>query len=137
MALRIFTVLIKRQFQERRMNIKTTYSNARKFQLVLGMIGGCLIGSMIGRTAAADPLDDVPTVVVKYDTMSLSTEPGIRALYLRLESAASRVCDVESNRDLTSTTVAKNCREAALDRAVRQINNPRLAEIRMGNSKRG
>jgi UrcA family protein len=82
-------------------------------------------------------LDDVPTVVVKYDTMSLSTEPGIRALYLRLESAASRVCDVESNRDLTSATVAKNCREAALDRAVRQINNPRLAEIRMGNSKRG
>lgn len=119
------------------MSIETSYSNARKFQLTLGMIGGCLIGSLIGQTAAAAPLDDAPAIVVKYDALSLSTEPGIRALYRRLEAAAHRVCDVESSRDLTSTTVAKNCREAALDRAVRQINNPRLAEIRMVGAKRG
>ena len=81
--------------------------------------------------------DDVPTIVVKYDALSLGTEPGVRALYRRLEYAAHRVCDVQSNRDLTSTTAAKVCREAALDRAVRQINNSRLAEIRMVGAKRG
>ena len=119
------------------MNIKTTHSNSRKFQLTLAMIGGCLLGAAMSQTAAAAPLDDVPAVVVKYDAVSLNTEPGVRALYRRLEAAARSVCPAESNRDLTSATLAKECREAAVDRAVRQINSPRLAEMRVAGAKRG
>jgi UrcA family protein len=119
------------------MSIESRCGNMRKFQWALGMIGGCLLGSLFGQAATASPQDDVPTILVKYDALSLTTEPGIRALYRRLESAAHRVCDVESNRDLTSATVARDCRKAALDRALRQINNPRLVEIRMAGAKRG
>ena len=119
------------------MHIKTTHSSARKFQLTLGMIGGCLLGAVMTQEAAAAPAESVPAVVVKYDAMSLTTEPGVRALYRRLEAAARSVCPAESNRDLISTTVARQCREAAVDRAVRQINNPRLAEMRVVGAKRG
>jgi len=119
------------------MNIKTTYCNARKFQLTLGMIGGCLFGAAMTHAAAAAQTEDVPAVVVKYDAVSLTTEPGVRALYRRLEAAARSVCPAESNRDLTSTTLARQCREAAVDRAVRQIKNPRLAEMRAVSAKRG
>ena len=119
------------------MNIKTTHRNSRKFQLTLGMIGGCLLGAAMTQTAAAAPTEGVPAVVVKYAAVSLTTEPGVRTLYRRLEAAARSVCPAESNRDLTSSTLAKQCREAAVDRAVRQINNPRLAEMRVVSAKRG
>jgi UrcA family protein len=119
------------------MNIKTTRNNARKIQLTLGMIGGCLFSAAMSQTAAAAQPESVPTVVVKYNAVSLTTEPGVRALYRRLEAAARSVCPADSNRDLTSTTVAKQCRETAVDRAVQQINNVHLAEMRAVAAKRG
>ena len=119
------------------MNIKTTHSNSRKPQLTLGMIGACLVAAAITQTAAAAPTDGVPAIVVQYDALSLINESGVRALYRRLEAAARSVCPTESSRDLTSVTVATQCREAAVDRAVRQIGNPRLAEMRVVGAKRG
>ena len=119
------------------MNTTTTHSNSRKFQLTLGMIGGCLLAAAMTQTAAAAPTDGERSVVVKYDAASLTTEPGVQALYRRLQAAARSVCPAESNRDLASATVARQCREAAVDRAVRQIGNPRLAEMRVVGAKRG
>jgi UrcA family protein len=119
------------------MNTKTARSTGRIFQLTLGMIGGCLLGATMIGTAAATPVDDAPSIVVKYDARSLATEPGIRELYRRLESAARRVCPTESSRDLAGGTVAKQCRETAVARAIRQINDPRLAEMQVHRKKRG
>jgi UrcA family protein len=87
--------------------------------------------------AAATQIDDVPAVVVKYDARSLTTEPGIRALYRRLESAARQVCPAAANQDLDRSTAAKACSEAALDRAIRQINHPRLVELQVARTKHG
>jgi UrcA family protein len=119
------------------MNSKPTLTMARTFQLTLAMIGGTLLSTTLPQTAAATPVDDVPAIVVNYDAGSLATEPGLRALYRRLESAAIRVCPAESNRDLAGSTIAKACRDAAVDRAIRQINNPRLAELNMTRAKHG
>jgi UrcA family protein len=119
------------------MNSKSTLSTTRTFQLTLAMMGASLLSMTLLQAAAATPIDDVPAIVVKYDARSLDTEPGLRALYRRLESAAIRVCPAESNRDLAGSTIAKACRDAAVDRAIRQINNPRLAELKMTRTKHG
>jgi len=73
---------------------------------------------------------DVPTVSVKYSDLNLATEHGSRVLYNRLETAAQRVCprvgyvtELRRNRD------ARDCITASVERAAKQIQSPKFAEV--------
>jgi UrcA family protein len=104
--------------------------------------GLLLLGSLAGITAAgaagAASLDsDVPSVVVKYSEQSLATDEGVYALYRQIKNAAKEVCPAEQTRDLKRQSLIQECRNQAVARAIRQIDNSRLAALHAGHSKNG
>ena len=102
-------------------------------------IGLLLLGSLAGVMAAgaATPGNDVPAVVVKYSDQSLATQDGVNQLYRRLMSAARQVCPEAPIRDLGAVRQSQQCRDEAVARAIRQIDNPQLAALHASRSKNG
>jgi UrcA family protein len=100
---------------------------------------GSLAGIMAAGAAGAAILDsgDLPTVVVKYSKESLATDEGVNALYRRITNAARQVCPVEPTRDLKLQSQIDHCRNQAIARAIRQIDNSRLAALHSARSKNG
>jgi UrcA family protein len=92
------------------------------------LIGGLAGLAAAGTAGAATMPADAPGIVVQFNSDSLATESGTRALYRRLESAAERVCPIASNTRLVNERVQK-CRREALTAAVNKIHNQRLAEL--------
>jgi UrcA family protein len=101
-------------------------------------IGLLVLGSLAGIVAAgAAGLDsDVPSVVVKYSDQNLATDDGALALYRQITSAAKRVCP-DASKDLSRLAIAQQCRNEAVARAIRQIDNSRLAALHAAHSKNG
>jgi UrcA family protein len=73
--------------------------------------------------------DGVPSLLVKYADLDLSTDAGARTLYARLAAASKRVCPDPGSRDLRMLSLTGTCRQQALDRAVRAVNNTALAAV--------
>jgi UrcA family protein len=106
-------------------------------KVVIGMIAACLLGALSVGTASAGGTDGAPSIVVKYDPLALASERGARELYQRLERVAQRVCPEASGRNLGTLEAARSCEKQAVARAVREINNPRLAEVYARSSNSG
>jgi UrcA family protein len=111
-----------------------TRPRAKVALLVLGGLAGIMAAGM---ASAANLAIDVPSVVVKYDAASLSTDRGVNDLYRRLTSAARKVCPDPSFRDLSAQQQARECRNRAVARAVSQIDNSQLAALYASQSKNG
>jgi len=109
-------------------------SRAKIALLVLSSFAGVMAA---GAASAASPASDVPTVVVKYSVESLATDEGVYALYRRITRAASQVCPEAPMRSLSLRTKVEQCRNQAIARAVRQIDNSRLAALHAGRTKNG
>jgi UrcA family protein len=109
-------------------------SRARFALLMLGSFVG-LLG--LGAANAATPGSEVPTIVVKYSELSLGTDAGVNALYHRILYAAKQVCPEASIRDLKGQQQAEECRDQAVARAIRQIDNSRLAALYASRAKNG
>ena len=92
-------------------------------------LGAALIVASATNAFAATPDEAAPTVRVSYHDLNLSTDEGTAALYGRIVSAAYKVCQVSDIRDLHQAAAAAQCREQAIARAVRDIDNPRLAAV--------
>jgi UrcA family protein len=90
-----------------------------------------------GVVGAATLDSDVPSVVVKYSEQSLATDDGVYALYHRIKNAAKQVCPAEETRDLKRQSLIQECRNQAVARAIRQVNNSRLAALHAAHSKNG
>jgi UrcA family protein len=113
-------------------------AEASRAKLALLLLAGALAAAMgVGTACAATSDGDVPTRVVRYSDQSLATDGGVQALYRRLVIASEQVCPEESSRDLGAHALVRHCREQALARAVRQINNSRLAALYAAISKNG
>jgi len=82
-----------------------------------------------GAVGAATSEDAVPRHVVKYNPQALDTDKGAKAVYRRLVMAAEEVCPQSPSGSLMVNGAVEQCREQAVARAVREINNPRLAAI--------
>jgi UrcA family protein len=118
------------------MNFATVKSN----RAVIGRIAvlvGCLLAGSVGAAQAATSEDAVPTVVVSYGDLDLSTTDGTSALYQRISVAARQVCQGEFSRAVSQVGKARACREAAIERAVNAVNNPQLVAMRTEHVKRG
>ncbi len=94
----------------------------------------CGIVGMAG-TAAAAPEDDAPHLAVHYSQQSLGTDSGARTVYHRIVRAAENVCPQPHDRFLT--VAIQQCRTEAIERAVHDINSPRLAAVHSGSANRG
>jgi UrcA family protein len=98
------------------------------------LLGGLAAVMAVG---AANAAGDVPSVSVKYSQESLSTNDGVNNLYRRITMAAKEVCPDASIGDLSALHRVAQCREEAVARAIRQIDNPRLAALHASHSKNG
>ena len=74
---------------------------------------------------------EIPSVTVNYADLNLSTEAGSRALYGRLVVAARQVCpdSADTMLALRQNRDAQRCITATVQRAVKQIQHPKFAEV--------
>jgi UrcA family protein len=108
-------------------------SRAKFASLLLGSLAGVMA---VGAASAASPDSDVPTVVVKYSEQSLATDGGVNDLYRRITNAAKQVCPSTSSiREFRVLRRVEECRDQAVARAIRQIDNSRLAALYAAHSK--
>ena len=118
------------------MNFATVKSN----RVVIGRIAvlvGCLLAGSVGAAQAATSEDAVPTIVVRYGDLDLSTTDGANVLYQRISVAARQVCQSEFSRAVSQIGKNRACREAAIERAVNAVNTPQLVALRSEHVKRG
>jgi UrcA family protein len=101
--------------------------------ILCGIVGAAAMGAV----SAATTDDDVPAVTVRYNPESLATDSGARALYRRLVMAAEAVCPAAAESRPFLNEAVRHCRDAALARAVHQIDSPRLAAVYETSAKRG
>jgi UrcA family protein len=104
---------------------------------VMMILCGIVGAGAMGAVSAATTDDDVPALTVRYNPETLATDSGARTLYRRLVSAAEAVCPATSAGRPFVSEVVKQCRDAAVARAVHQINSPRLAAVYETRVKRG
>jgi UrcA family protein len=98
--------------------------------LMLGVAG--LLVALSGQAAERVMLGtNVTSVTVAYDDLNLSSPNGAKALYARLESAASKVCGGEPNllQELQKHSNFRSCYHQALDNAVDKVADPRLQAL--------
>lgn len=111
-----------------------TAGRAKAGLLLMGSLAGVMA---VGAAGAATPDSDPPAVVVKYSNQSLATREGVDHLYRRITSAAKQVCPDASLLDLGAVRRTELCRNEAIARAIRQIDNPQLAALHASRSKNG
>jgi UrcA family protein len=108
-------------------------TNGRKFTLMLlGSLAGL---AAFGAAGAATPDSSAPSMVVQYTEQSLATDRGVNQLYRRIAMAAAKVCPDASIRDLGAMQQVDHCRNEAIARAIRQIDNSKLAALYASHSK--
>jgi UrcA family protein len=111
---------------------------ASPFARVSGAAALLLACGAAGLAAAATPVDQVPSVVVRYGDLNLQSDDGLLALHRRLSAAASKVCPKpSSNLDLAGLTLARSCQSAAIARAMRSLHDPHLVELMTTRFKAG
>jgi UrcA family protein len=101
------------------------------------MLAGCLLAIASSMAHAVTITDGVPSVTVKYSDLNLSTDEGATRLYTRIRGAAREVCPDTNPRDLKTFADSKACQSAAIARAVREIQSPRLAAVYSTRTNQG
>jgi UrcA family protein len=120
-----------------------TFETTRQVRVVrpkitLAMILCGIVGaSAIGAASAATPDDESPSITIKYDPRSLSTQEGARALYRKLVRAAAEVCPAGAGSPIFIDRSVKECRAQSVARAVFKINNPSLVAVYNSTAKHG
>jgi UrcA family protein len=71
----------------------------------------------------------LPSVTVAYARLDLSRPEGAQLLYRRLQQAASQVCGRIDRVDVEGYPRWQQCYDAALQRAVLQVNAPELLAL--------
>jgi UrcA family protein len=82
--------------------------------------------TMVSFVAAFEIEQPHHKVVVKFGDLNPERPDGIAVLYQRLHTAATRVCEPASPRDLGPMTSSDGCVAAATARAIASINIPAL-----------
>lgn len=96
-----------------------------------------LFVSLAGTQAFGGPLPEKPySVKVTYDVRDLATDRGTEAIYKKLKKAARRVCFATSEPwDGARTRHYWQCYEAALARAVNDVDSKTLTAFHQGQDK--
>jgi UrcA family protein len=93
-------------------------------------IAACIaLVSVTGLAFGAAISDDPPQRTVNYGDLDLSHTAGAAALYSRIKSAAHAVCEPQLDHELVMRTNYERCVDAAIGRAVAEVNAPVLAAL--------
>jgi UrcA family protein len=101
------------------------------------LAAACLLTGSLGVAQASTPANDVPSVVVSYNDLDLSSADGVRTLYRRISFAARQVCPADDSMQPERIAMAYNCRQAAIARAVSAVHSPQLAALSAEHGKHG
>jgi UrcA family protein len=109
----------------------TISSQIRPYSRLFALLGASAAGALALAQAApaAEPAGGVPAVYVHYDDLNLASPEGTQALYRRIAAAAARVCPDADQRDLERYRASRTCQTQAIESAVRQVHDPRLAAL--------
>lgn len=100
-----------------------------------------LATTLIGFSAAAfadrvGQLEGTPKIVVDYGDLDISNPAGLELLYTRIENAAMNVCGYDRlPKELARQRRPAACYTAAVDDAIRQVNQPQLTALHRAKSK--
>ena len=104
--------------------------SASRYTLLAAFLGS------LSTLAAAGTAGDEPTRrTVHFTDLDLTRASGARALYQRIRSAAEEVCVPPIASDPCAAADSRPCIEAAIERAVSDVNSPLLTDYY--RSKRG
>jgi UrcA family protein len=105
-----------------------TMKTAIRIQLVARCVGLALIGGAVlcSRVLAGEP-SDLPSITVKFADLNLQTPAGVEALYKRIHSAATQVCDSGGDRNLSILTYDRKCAAATETQAIEKVHNAALS----------
>jgi UrcA family protein len=117
------------------MNSTSLRTHGNRSALFTALTACIAIGACAAAAHAAEA--SAPSVTVSYQDLNLATDSGSSALYARLEKAAAKVCVVADIRDLAAVAARSSCEQAAIARAVRAVNSPRLAALFNARAKQG
>jgi UrcA family protein len=95
----------------------------------VAVLAAAVLAGPLGVAHAAAPQQELPTAVVSYGDLNLSSTDGTYALYHRIAAAARQVCPFPDPRNLQQVDSVEACRKAAIARAVRDVNNHQLASV--------
>jgi UrcA family protein len=85
----------------------------------------CVTGGQRADAQSAEPL----TKTVSFRDLDVTSEPGARILYVRLQRAAAEVCTPYESLELTRRRAWRSCVDNALGTAVTRLNNPLVAAL--------
>lgn len=114
--------------------------NLKSNRVTLGRVAvlvGCLLVGSVGAAQADTAPATVPSIVVQYGDLDLTTSEGVSALYHRISVAAAQIYPIEHTRELARVAKNRADREAAIERAVNAVNNPHLLAMLPEHMKRG
>ena len=101
------------------MIIRLTHLLPRAAVLALGALA-------LDGTAGASTPKDLPSVVVRYDDLSLNTRAGVANLHSRLRSAAQQVCSPLDSRVLGLREEYERCVSDAMSQSIDSVGNSNL-----------
>jgi len=102
-----------------------------------GLLTATLLVSSLASAQVTTQDNEAPHVAVRYGDLNLATSAGIHVLYQRIQRAAQAVCPYADSDDLKQSGIYRTCREAAITRAISEINNSQLVALRAEHEKRG
>lgn len=89
-----------------------------------------LSGLLCGFALADDASSSKPSKAVNYSDLNLKSQAGVAALYKRIASAASEVCQLpQGTHQIVIESQLKTCKADTTDRAVMQANLPALTAM--------
>ncbi|HEY5755801.1 MAG TPA: UrcA family protein [Steroidobacter sp.] len=100
-----------------------------------------LATALVGFSAASfadrvGELEGTPKIVVNYDELDISNSEGLELLYTRIENAAMSVCGYDRlPKELARQRRPAACYHAAVDDAIKQVNQPTLTALHRTKSK--
>lgn len=94
-------------------------------------LGVATIVALAGTVSSyAEPAaQDARSLSVSYGDLNVASKDGAYTLYSRLEYAARKVCAVDDLRRIGAAKEARDCRAAAVDRAVNDIGSANLTAL--------
>jgi len=114
-------------------------SDYRRVSATLTALAAGLLVGVAGLTHAATADDSAPAVHVSYGDLNLTSDQGTKALYGRIVTAARAVChaDEVDIRDLGALSSERSCERQAIEHAVSDVHNAKLAALSAARPRHG
>jgi UrcA family protein len=96
----------------------------------------CVMGTVALCTVLSTSVkaEEVLSKTVRYSDLDITESDGAKVLYSRIRAAAEDVCGRSSGTDPILRLAITGCIHNAVDKAVKDVNAPMLANLRFGST---